>query len=46
MTENKVNVWMTNSGWSGGLHGIGKRIKLNYTRAMITVALECELDNA
>lgn len=35
---------MINTGWSGGPYGIGKRIKLNYTRAMITAALEGELD--
>lgn len=46
MTEDKVNVWMINTGWSGGPYGIGKRIKLDYTRAMITAALEGELDNA
>ena len=46
MKQHKVNVWMINTGWSGGGYGIGKRIKLNYTRAMITAALEGKLDNA
>ncbi len=45
MKENKVNVWMVNTGWSGGPYGIGKRMKLSYTRAMITAALNGELDN-
>ena len=45
MKEAKVNVWMINTGWSGGGFGVGKRIKLNYTRAMITAALEGKLDN-
>jgi len=41
----KVNVWMINTGWSGGAYGTGSRIKLPYTRAMITAALEGKLDN-
>lgn len=41
-----VNVWLINTGWSGGPYGIGKRIKLDYTRAMITAALEGKLNNA
>ena len=44
MKENKVNVWMINTGWSGGGYGVGERIKLKYTRAMITAALEGKLD--
>ncbi len=44
MQENKVNVWMVNTGWTGGPYGIGKRIKLNYTRAMIAAALKGKLD--
>jgi len=40
----KVNVWMINTGWSGGSYGTGSRIKLSYTRAMITAALEGKLD--
>ncbi len=45
MTKQKVNVWMINTGWSGGSYGTGKRMKLSYTRAMITAALRGELDN-
>lgn len=45
MTEHKVNVWMINTGWSGGAYGVGNRMKLSYTRAMITAALNGELDN-
>ena len=45
MKEHNVNVWMVNTGWTGGPYGIGNRMKLNYTRAMITAALEDKLDN-
>ncbi len=45
MQENKVNVWMINTGWSGGAFGTGTRMKLKYTRAMITAALEGKLDD-
>ncbi len=43
INANNVTVWMINTGWSGGPYGIGKRIKLAYTRAMITAALEGKL---
>jgi phosphoenolpyruvate carboxykinase (ATP) len=45
ISENKVNVWLVNTGWSGGGYGVGSRTKLSYTRAMITAALEGELAN-
>ncbi|MEO6669941.1 MAG: phosphoenolpyruvate carboxykinase (ATP) [Ferruginibacter sp.] len=45
MKEHNVNVWMINTGWSGGPYGIGSRMKLPYTRAMITAALEGKLDD-
>ncbi len=45
MQDAKVNVWLINTGWSGGPHGTGSRIKLKYTRAMITSILKGELDN-
>jgi phosphoenolpyruvate carboxykinase (ATP) len=44
MQEHKVNVWMINTGWTGGPYGIGKRIKLSYTRAMIAAALSGKLN--
>jgi phosphoenolpyruvate carboxykinase (ATP) len=44
MDENEVNVWLVNTGWSGGAYGVGERIKLRYTRAMITAALTGKLD--
>lgn len=45
MKEHNVNIWMINTGWSGGSYGVGKRMKLGYTRAMITAALNGELDH-
>ncbi|KKM66562.1 hypothetical protein LCGC14_1479940, partial [marine sediment metagenome] len=44
MTEAGVNVWLVNTGWSGGPYGVGSRIKLKYTRAMISSILEGELE--
>jgi phosphoenolpyruvate carboxykinase (ATP) len=38
-----VNVWLVNTGWSGGPYGVGSRMKLSYTRAMITAAIKGEL---
>lgn len=46
MGEHQVNVWLVNTGWSGGAYGEGKRIKLHFTRAMISAALAGQLDNA
>lgn len=40
-----INVWLVNTGWSGGAYGVGERIKLKYTRAMITAALNGELND-
>lgn len=40
-----VNVWLINTGWSGGAYGTGSRMKLSYTRAMITAAMNGLLDN-
>ena len=44
MQEAGVNVWLINTGWTGGPYGTGSRMKLKYTRAMITAALEGKLD--
>lgn len=45
MQEHKVDVWMINTGWTGGPYGVGNRMKLKYTRAMITAALEGKLND-
>jgi len=44
LKKNKVNVWLVNTGWSGGSYGVGSRMKLSYTRAMITAAINGELE--
>ena len=44
MQESGVNVWLVNTGWTGGPYGIGSRMKLKYTRAMITAAMDGSLD--
>ena len=45
LRESKATVWLINTGWTGGSYGTGSRMKLSYTRAMITAALNGELDN-
>jgi phosphoenolpyruvate carboxykinase (ATP) len=46
MKENKVTVWLVNTGWTGGPYGVGHRMKLKYTRAMISAALDGSLEEA
>ncbi|GGW55157.1 phosphoenolpyruvate carboxykinase (ATP) [Winogradskyella epiphytica] len=43
MLDAGVNVWLVNTGWTGGPYGVGTRMKLKYTRAMINAALNGEL---
>lgn len=38
-----VNCWLLNTGWVGGPYGIGKRISISYTRAMLNAALKGDL---
>jgi len=49
MLEKKIKeyqpcVWLINTGWTGGGYGVGKRMKLEYTRAMVKAALEGKLE--
>lgn len=39
-----VKVWLVNTGWSSGPYGVGQRIKISYTRAMVNAILEGALD--
>ncbi len=41
--KHSVNVWLINTGWSGGPYGIGSRIKLPITRALIRAALSNQI---
>ena len=43
--EHQVRCWLVNTGWTGGPYGVGKRMHLPYTRAMVNGALAGELDN-
>jgi phosphoenolpyruvate carboxykinase (ATP) len=43
--QRKVDVWLINTGWSGGPYGAGSRIKIAYTRAMVEAALSGDLDH-
>ncbi|MCA9212090.1 MAG: phosphoenolpyruvate carboxykinase (ATP) [Planctomycetales bacterium] len=42
----RASVYLVNTGWSGGSHGVGKRISLNYTRQMISQIYSGELSDA
>lgn len=41
-----INVWLVNTGWSGGVYGVGKRMSLSHTRAIINAALDGSLASA
>ncbi len=43
MRKDDVNVWLINTGWTGGPYGTGERIRLKYTRAMIGAVLHARL---
>ena len=44
LAEHGARVWLVNTGWTGGPHGVGSRMKLRYTRRMVSAALSGELD--
>jgi phosphoenolpyruvate carboxykinase (ATP) len=44
IARHDVRVWLVNTGWTGGPHGVGARMKIADTRAMIRAALSGELD--
>jgi phosphoenolpyruvate carboxykinase (ATP) len=43
IAQHNANCWLVNTGWSGGPYGVGKRMKIAYTRAMIRAILSGEL---
>jgi len=45
MKKHQADVWLVNTGWTGGPYGVGSRMKLSYTRAMIREALKGDLTN-
>jgi phosphoenolpyruvate carboxykinase (ATP) len=44
--EHGCRVWLVNTGWSGGPYGVGKRMKIAYTRHMVSAILDGSLDRA
>lgn len=44
--EHNTNVYLVNTGWAGGKYGVGSRMKIRYTRAMVTAALNGELEKS
>ncbi len=45
MTKHGAKAWLVNTGWTGGAHGVGSRIKLKYTRAIIDAIHNNDFDN-
>lgn len=45
IAQHQVHVWLINTGWTGGPYGVGSRMKLGYTRAMVHAALDGALAN-
>lgn len=42
--KHDAKVWLINTGWTGGPYGVGERIRLDYTRAMVRAAINSELE--
>lgn len=46
LTEHGSKVWLINTGWIGGPYGVGERISIPYTRAIVNAVLDGKLDDA
>ena len=46
ITRHKVDVWLVNSGWTGGKYGVGRRMPIKATRTLLTAALNGSLKDA
>lgn len=44
MEKHGANCWLVNTGWSGGAYGVGHRMKISHTRAMVNAALDGTLE--
>jgi phosphoenolpyruvate carboxykinase (ATP) len=45
IAQHRSRAWLVNTGWTGGPFGVGRRMKIGYTRAMIRAALSGQLDS-
>ncbi|MCZ6812749.1 MAG: phosphoenolpyruvate carboxykinase [Alphaproteobacteria bacterium] len=45
IARHETNCWLVNTGWTGGAYGVGSRMKIAYTRAMLRAALAGKLDH-